>query len=180
VQVPDSERLVSVLAATRERIEQLGALAAHHKAAIARIASQPDVRKYMRLAAGVRTNEITLTPEQAPAFQRMAAMVAPLLKEIAKASEAMKAAEADRQQGMALAARLERQRVEAGVSRVAVHKVEGDTQVRALRFIPDGSSTYDLPARDIKARLRGLDATVLFGGSDGSFDWSSEPLTQQG
>jgi uncharacterized protein (DUF342 family) len=181
VQVPDSERLVSVLAATRERIEQLGALAAHHKAAIARIASQPDVRKYMRLAAGVRKNEITLTPEQAPAFQRMAGMVAPLLKEIARASEAMKAAEADCQQGMALAARLERQRIEAGVSRVAVHKVAGDTQVRALRFIPDGSSTYDLPARDIKARLRGvLDVTVLFGGSDGSFDWSSDSLIQQG
>jgi hypothetical protein len=174
VQVPDTARLDSVLDATRQRIEQLAVLAARHKAELERLAGQPEVRKYLRLAAGVRKNEITLTPEQAPAFQRMAQAVGPALKEIGKASEAMKAAEADRQQGLALAGQLERQRNNAGTSRIAVHKVAGETQVRALKMDPAGSN-YDLPPREIKARLRGLPVTgVLFAGSSGEFDWNSE------
>jgi hypothetical protein len=130
----------------------------------------------MRLATGVRKNEITLTPEQVPVFQRMAQAVGPLLKEIGRVSDAMKAIEAERQHGLALVGQLEQQREGAGTSRVSVHAVRGDTQVRALKFDPDGSSTFDLPAREIKTRLRGnTDATLLFGGSAGGFDWHSEP-----
>jgi hypothetical protein len=146
-----------------------------HKAEIDHMAAQPDVRKYMRLAAGVRKNEITLTPEQVPMFQRMAQAVGPTLKQIGKLSEAMKAVEAEIQFGQELIEKLERQRDEAGTSEVTVRQVEGEVQVRCLHFHPDGSSTYDLPVRDIKARLRDTENTeVLFDRAGGSFSWTSE------
>jgi hypothetical protein len=176
VQVPDSVRLNAVIGATRVRLEQMGELVARHKTELDKLTGQPDVRQYMRLATGVRKNEITLTPEQVPVFQRMALAVGPLLKEIGKVSDAMKAIDAERQHGQALVEQLEQQREGAGTSRVSVHAVRGDTQVRALAFNPDGRSTFDLPPREIKARLRGnIDATLLFGGSAGGFDWHSEP-----
>jgi hypothetical protein len=154
---------------------QLAAAAQRQKAEIERMAGQPDVRKYMRLAAGVRKNEITLTPEQVPMFQRMAQAVGPTLREIGKLSEAMKKVEADLQFGQELIEKLERQRDEAGASEVTVRQVAGDVQVRAAHFHPDGTSTYDLPVRDIKARLRDTENTeVLFNGSSGSFSWHSE------
>ncbi|MCS0607520.1 FapA family protein [Massilia solisilvae] len=175
VQVPDSARINSVLAATAVRAEQLEQAAARYKAEVDRLAGQPDVRKYMRLAASVRKNEITLTPEQVPAFQRMAKAVGPVLKEIGKASDAQKAAELELQQSRELVAQLERQRDGAGVSRVAVRSVQGDIQVRALKYDPDDGSSWDLPARDIKARLRGNTAGApLFSGSAGAFEWDSE------
>jgi hypothetical protein len=174
VQVPDCGRIDQALATVRERIEQLGELAARHKAELDRVAAQPDVRKYMRLATAVRKGEIALTPEQAPVFQRMALAVGPALKEIGKYSAAMRAAETDRDQGLALAAQLERQRDSAGLSRVTVSSVQGDTQVRMVKYLPDDRSTYDLPPREIKARLRGaLGSELLFAGSAGAFEWSS-------
>jgi hypothetical protein len=175
LQVADARRVNVVVSATRERLVQLAAAAQRQKAEIDRMAGQPDVRKYMRLAAGVRKNEITLTPEQVPMFQRMAQAVGPTLREIGKLSEAMKKVEADLQFGQELIEKLERQRDEAGASEVTVRQVVGDVQVRAAHFHPDGTSTYDLPVRDIKARLRDTENTeVLFNGSSGSFSWHSE------
>jgi hypothetical protein len=44
-----------------------------------------------------------------------------------------------------------------------------------LLYTPDGSSTYDLQPREIKALLRGnVAATLLFSGSDGAFAWDSD------
>jgi hypothetical protein len=175
VQVPDCGRIDEVIAATRARVEQLAEVAALHKAEMDRLASQPDVRKYMRLATGVRKNEITLTPEQLPAFQRMARAVGPALKEIGKAAAAMKSAESEREQGLGLASRLQGQRVQAGSSHVAVRSVQGEIQVRALPYTPDGSSTYDLQPREIQALLRGDPGTsLLFSGSTGAFEWHSD------
>jgi hypothetical protein len=175
VQVADARRVAAVVSATQERLVQLGAVAQRYKEAIDRMASQPDVRKYMRLSAGVRKNEITLTPEQVPMFQRMGQAVGPTLKEIGKLSEAMKAVEKDVLFGQELIDKLERQRDEAGSSEVNVGLVDGDLQVRAMHFHPDGTSTYDLPVRDIKLRLRDTENTeVLFSGSSGSFSWHSE------
>lgn len=174
VQVPDCGRIEQALGTVRERIVQLGELAARHKAEVERIAAQPDVSKYLRLAAAVRKNEVTLTTEQAPAFQRMAQAVAPALREIGKSSNAMRAAQADLQQGMELAAQMERQRDNAGLSSVAVQSVQGDTQVRMLTYLPDDRSNFDLPPREIRARLRGTPgAPLLFAGSSGGFEWSS-------
>jgi hypothetical protein len=175
VQVPDCARLDQVIGATRQRVEQLAEVAAQHKAGLDQLAADPGVRKYMRLATGVRKNEITLTPEQVPAFQRMAQAVGPALKEIGKLSALVKSIEAERAQGLELATRLDTQREQAGNSRVELMSVQGDIQVRVLLYTPDGSSTYDLQPREIKALLRGnVAATLLFSGSDGAFEWDSD------
>lgn len=174
VQVPDPKNVDAVIAATAERVAQLAAAVQKQKAVLDTMTSQPDVRKYLRLAAGVRKNEITLTPEQMPMFQRMAQAVAPALKEIGKASTAIKAGEAECQIGQDIVTKLRTQRDEAGASQLSIAQVAGEMRVRMLHFDPDGSTTYDLPVRDIKARLRGIStAKVLFAGSSGSFSWHS-------
>jgi hypothetical protein len=175
VQVPDAGRIDEVIAATRQRIEQLGELAGQQRAEMERMLSQPEVNKYMRVGSGVRKNEIMLSPEQALAFQRLAQAVAPALKEIGKASAAIKSAESEREQGLLLVAQLERRREQAGASRVAVRALQGDTQVRSMSFQPDAASSFDWPAREIKSRLRNSNGTtLLFAGSAGEFGWSSE------
>lgn len=174
VQVPDAKNVDAIIGATADRLAQLGAAVQKQKAVLESLTSQPDVLKYLRLAAGVRKNEITLTPEQMPMFQRMAQAVAPALKDIGKVSAAIKAGEADCQVGQELVARLRTQRDEAGASQLSIGQVAGETRVRMVHFDPDGSTTYDLPVREIKARLRDIATTqVLFAGSSGSFQWHS-------
>ena len=55
-------------------------------------------------------------------------------------------------------------------------QVKGDTQLRSMKFNPDGSTTYDLPPKDIKQRTRGnsTGGDVLFFGASGAIDWRSE------
>jgi hypothetical protein len=173
---PDSAGIEQALTQVGQRVAQFAELVARHKAEMARLTSQPEVRGYLQLAARVRKNEITLTPEQVPQFQKMAQAQAPLLKAIAKLSQDIKTLEAEQQTGMALLAQLGRQQGDsAAVCVVDVRQVLGETQVRALAFRPDGSSIYDLPAREVKARLRGASpAAALFAGSSGAFAWRSD------
>ncbi|GAB3466953.1 hypothetical protein GCM10027321_33840 [Massilia terrae] len=174
VQVPDPKNVDAVIAATAERVAQLAAAVQKQKAVLETLTSQPEVLKYLRLATGVRKNEITLTPEQMPMFQRLAQSVGPALKDIGKVSAAIRAGEAECVVGQELAAKLRAQRDEAGASQLSIAQVSGETRVRMIHFDPDGSTTYDLPVREIKARLRGIASSqILFAGSSGSFNWHS-------
>jgi hypothetical protein len=129
----------------------------------------------------VRSQELVLTPEQVPQFQKMALAVGPALKAIGKASAELKASEAEQQGGLELLARLERQRGDsAGVATVKLRALQGETQVRTLPFDAGAGSAYDLPPREIKARLRGSAGTVLYSGRSGAFEWSSEQAAKQG
>jgi hypothetical protein len=174
---PDSAQIDEVIGQMNQRVEQFAALAARRKAELERMTSEPEVRRYVMLASKVRKKELTLTAEQLPQFQKMALTVGPALKAIAKASLDAKAAETELQSGQDLVAQLVQQRSDSdGVSQVAVHMVQGDTVVRTLKFNPDGSSTFDIPAKDIKQRLRarGPAGEVIFSGSQGKVDWVSE------
>jgi hypothetical protein len=174
---PDSAQIDEVLALMSARVDEFGALAAQRKAEMEKMTSEPEVRKYVMLASKIRKKELTLTPEQVPVFQKMALAVGPALKSIAKVSLEVKAAETEREAGQALVAQLLQQRSESdGVSQVQVASVQGETVVRTMTFNPDGSSTFDLPAKDIKARLRarGADGEMIFTGSQGSVSWISE------
>jgi hypothetical protein len=176
---PDCAQLDQVIGQVTARVAQFAALAVQQKAALERLTSQPEVRKYMLLATRVRKQELVLTPEQMPQFQKMALAVGPALKAIGKASADMKATEAEQQGGLALLARLERQRGDStGVATVALRALQGETQVRALPFDAAADSAYDLPPREIKARLRGSAGTLLFAGRGGAFEWSSEGEAQ--
>jgi hypothetical protein len=174
---PDSARIDEVLGLMAARVDELSALAAQRKAGMEQMTSEPEVRRYVSLASKIRKKELILTPEQLPQFQKMALAVGPALKAIAKVSQDVKAAETEMQAGQALVAQLMQQRLDSdGVSRVVVRMLNGDTAVRTMKFNPDGSSTYDIPAKEIKARLRAGAAggELIFSGSEGAVDWVSE------
>lgn len=177
---PDCSRIEAAIGMIHERVGQFGELAAQRRAAMGALAAQPDVASYVKLAGRVRKGELVLTPEQQPAFKRLAAAVAPALKQMAGLSQETRDSEAEQQSGMALLARLEAQRAEhSGAVSVAIGQVSGDVSVRALDVEPDGAeaergSQYKLSPREIKARLRDASgAELLFAGSSGSFDWST-------
>jgi hypothetical protein len=128
------------------------------------------------LAARIRKGELVLAPEQAPAFQKLAATLGPSLKAIGQLQQDLKSARSEQQSGQEMAAQLERQRSAGeGSATIELRMLQGDTQVRTLAYRPDAGSAYDLAPRDIKALLRGpATAGVIFAGNCGAFKWSSE------
>jgi len=177
-QGPDVEVL---MAALDQRVAQFGELALRHKAQMTRLTAQPEVRRYLLLASKVRKNEISLSPEQAQQFRRMAQDVAPALKEIAAASAKVRAAEAEQQAGAQMLAGLDAQRRDAAlVSTAELGQVRGETQVRLLAFDPAAGNPWLLAPRAVKARLRGPQpGALLFAGAAGGFAWDSTPKADQ-
>lgn len=173
---PDNAKVDEVVGLMNARIAEFAALGAQRKAEMEALTSQPDVRKYVMLASKIRKKELTLTAEQLPQFQKMATAVGPALKAIAKVSLDVKAAQTEEQAGAALVAQLVQQKAASeGVTSVTVHALSGDTTVRVLKFMPDGSSTYHLSPRDIKQRLRGsgVSGQVVAASDSGSIAWSA-------
>jgi hypothetical protein len=174
---PDSAQIDEVITLMTARVDQFVALAARRKAEMEQMTSEPEVRKYVMLASKIRKKELTLRPEQLPQFQKMALAVGPALKAIAKVSLDVKAAETELQAGQALVAQLVQQRSDSdGVSQVSVKMVQGDTVVRTMKFNPDGSSTFDIPAKDIRAKLRSnaVEGEVILAVSAGTISWVSD------
>jgi hypothetical protein len=173
---PDGAQVEEVIAAIGARLLQFGELAARHKAQMAALTAQPEVRSYLMLASRVRKNEISFTPEQGRQFQRMGQEVGPALKAIGEVSGKLRQLEAEQEEGRTVLADLERQRGDAScVSAVTVHQVQGDTLVRVLGFSPAAGAPYIIAPRETRARLRGPQSgELLFSGAQGSFAWSSE------
>jgi hypothetical protein len=179
----ESEMLVYVLCAECGRIDevldqigarlaQFDAAATRHKLELAHLCAQPEVRKYLEIAGRVRSGEMSLTPAQAQQFKQMGQVVGPELQKIGEVSAARKAVEAEHAEGKALLERFTAQRTErAAGSEVSLRLLQGDTQVRQLSFDPDGACFYDLPAREIKSRLRGNEGTPLHAAASGSYAW---------
>jgi hypothetical protein len=172
---PEGAQIGEVIAMVGQRIAQFDAQAARHREEIQPMTARPDVRSYLMLSARLRKNELTLTPEQTRQFQKMTQDVGPVLKAIADLSAKLKAAEAERQKGQDMLARLEEQRRDAScVSAVAVRSIQGETQIRILGFNPAEGSPYDLAPREIRMRLRGPQhGDLLFSGPAGTLDWDS-------
>ncbi|MEW6761018.1 MAG: flagellar assembly protein A [Pseudomonadota bacterium] len=176
---PDCSRIDNAIGMIRERVGQFGRLVEQRRAAIASLAAQPEVANYVKLAGRVRKGELVLTEQQQPAFKKMAAAVAPALKQMSLLNQEVKDIEGEQKAGMEVLGRLETQRAaHDGAVSVGILAVAGDITVRALNVEPDTSGSeskpYDLPARTIKARLREASgAELLFAGSSGSFSWST-------
>ncbi len=174
----ESQQVDEVIAAVTQRVAQFATLAAQLKAALDAMTGKPDVRRYLMLAARVRKGEISLTPEQARQFQKMAQDVGPALKAIGDVSAKIKAAEAEQQAGTRMLANLEAQRGDAAsISSVAIASVQGETQVRILGYSPAGGRPWRWLPREIRTRLRGPQAgELLFLGGAGSVAWSSDTV----
>jgi hypothetical protein len=169
---PDCGRIDEALGQIGARLAQFDAAIDGHKTELAHLCAQPAVRKYLETAARVRSGGTVLTPAQAGQFRQMGQAVAADLQRIGEVSSARKAAELERTEGHALLARFAAQRSErvAG-SQLLLRDIKGETQVRLLPFDPDGACFYDLPGREIKARLRGNGGTRLHLAASGSYTW---------
>jgi hypothetical protein len=174
----DGQQIDEVIAAVTQRVAQFATLAAQLKAAQDALTGKPDVRRYLMLATRVRKGEISLTPEQARQFQKMAQDVGPALKAIGDVSAKIKAAEAEQQAGTHMLANLQAQRGDAAsISSVAIASVQGETQVRILAYSPAGGQPWRWLPREIRTRLRGPQAgELLFMGGAGSVAWSSDTV----
>lgn len=170
---PDCSRFTDAMAQIRERVGEFGELASRRRAEIEALGARADMRKYLQLAPRIRKGELVLTADQQTQFARLSQAVLPALRELGKLTQELKSLEAEQQGGMAILAQLEAQRsARAGASSVAVGQLDGDVQVRALPYEPDAGSVHDLPARDVKARLReSVGAEILFAGSSGEYRW---------
>lgn len=172
--VAECGRIDEVLAQVRARLAQIGGGIEQHKAELARLCAQPEVRKYLEIAGRVRSGETLLNPSQAQQFRQMGQHVAPALTRIGEVGAARKSLEAELAEGQALLARFEAQRVErAGLTQVEIGLIQGELQVRSLAFDPDGPCMYHMAPREVHVRLRGAEGTRLFTGASGGYRWSS-------
>lgn len=155
------------------RVGELAATVAENQAEIDRVSALPDVRRYLALATKLRNHELTLTAEQGQVLRKIAGAVAAELQLIASHTQHLQAAQT---QHKLLSDRLERvigQKAEAaGHARCGLHMLHGETTVRSMTYHGDAEPMYLLPAKEIKARLRGTPGgELLHAASAGALDW---------
>jgi hypothetical protein len=175
--VPDTSKFDKKIAELQPRVQQAEREANLRKAEIDAITGQTEVRNYLTLATRVRKREVTLTPEQEPLFQKMAAAVGPSLKAVAKISLAMKAAQVQQEQAQEEVNQVQRQKTSVmRGSRCVVHMLTGDVLLRTMAFVPEGPAAHDRPAKEVKAKVRTTAAgmTTIFSGSTGPIEWAPE------
>lgn len=174
---PDSARIDEAIAVMTAKASQFGAKARQRKAELDALTAAPEVSKYVMLSSKIRKNELVLTAEQLPQFQKLAQSVGPALKAIASISQDMKVAETEQQAADLLVAQLQGQRAECVASSVVrVQMLNGDTVLRSVKYSPDGTSLYDHPAKEIKARLRGnsVPSELISTAASGAITWHNK------
>ena len=177
--------LVPDLSALEQKIGESLAKAAHYQQLqhkrqqeIDAIAQLPEVRNYLTLAGQLRRGELQLQPAQQLQYDKLAARIAPVLKEVARLRVEVKQSEILQAQMLALVAQLRQERqATAGQSRCTLGLVDGETAVRAMVVPPGPLKVYDRPPKEIKALLRSATPATLpvFADSTGSLDWTYQP-----
>jgi hypothetical protein len=141
---------------------------------IDRISALPDVRRYLALAAKLRTQELVLAPEQAQFLRKIASAVADEMAAIQQHKQELQIGLTQHKLLSDRLARVIEQKVEAaGIARCGLHMASGETMVRTMPFGGDTSLLRQLPPKDLKQRLRGTPngGELLFAESSGSLDW---------
>ncbi|WP_312550625.1 flagellar assembly protein A [Massilia sp.] len=168
-------RIDEVVKQVRTRLAQIEDGIERNKAELARLCAEPEVRKYLGIAGKVRSGETRLNPSQAQQFQRMGQAAGPALAKIGEVGAARKSLDAELAEGQALLARFEAQRAErAGLTRVDIGQLAGETQVRTLAFDPDAPPLHHMAPREIHTRLRGAEGARLYTGASGAYRWENE------
>lgn len=177
--------LVPDLSVLDQQIAESLAKAAHYQQLqykrqqeIDAIAHLPEVRNYLTLAGQLRRGELQLQPAQQLQYDKLAARIAPVLKEVARLRVEVKQSEILQAQMLALVAQVRQQRqATAGQSRCSLGLVDGETAVRAMVVPPGPAKVYDRPPKEIKALLRSATPATqsVFADSTGSLDWTYQP-----
>ena len=174
VLVRDVSQFDDEIADLEARVTAFGIANETSQAEIDRISQLPDVRRYLALAAKLRTQELMLTPEQGQFLRKIAAAVQDEVQAIAKANLDLQVGQTQYKLLRDRADRVIAQKAEvAGYARCGLHKVDGETLVRTMLYQGGSEPLYLLPAKDIKQRLRGAPSggEVLLAASQGTLDW---------
>ena len=176
--VPDLSALEQQIAESLAKAAQLLQVQHKRQQEIDAIAQLPEVRNYLLLAGQLRRGELQLQPAQQVQYDKLAARIAPVLKEVARLRLDVKQSEISQAQMLALAAqlRVERQAM-ASQSRCTLGLVDGETTVRAMVVPPGSAKVYDRPPKEIKALLRSATPATqpVFAASTGSLEWTYQP-----
>lgn len=173
--VPDTSKFDKKIAELQPKVLQAAREAEVRKSEMDAITSQTEVRNYLTLATRVRKREVMLTPEQEPLFHKMAEAVGPLLRQVAKISLKVKAAQVQQEQAQEEVNQVQRAKsaVQRG-SRCVVELLTGDVLLRTMTFVPGEPPPYDRPAKEVKAKVRTAvpGMAVLHSGHIGPINWA--------
>lgn len=174
IMIPDQGEFHHKIATLTGKIEDMQTVVNKMIGESEKLKAHPEFRKYVAIAGKVRRNEITLTPDQQGQLQKMAATLSPHIKLLGKLGEDTKVRMAEQ---AALESQLNeikalKRAAEAGIS-CNIAAVNGEIHVRTLPLKPDAPSLFDIPPKELKAKLRGTRAAgeMLFAGHGGSFEW---------
>lgn len=143
------------------------------------IAQLPDVRQYLSLTGQLRRGELVLQPAQQGPYDKLAARIVPVLKEVARLRLEVKQSEVLQQQMQAQAVAQDAQRLAlAARTRCVLAAIEGETIVRTLLAPMPPARVHERTPKEIKALLRSTSAGTLpvFAGSSGALDWTYVPV----
>ncbi|MET0320178.1 MAG: flagellar assembly protein A [Duganella sp.] len=159
------------------RLAELAQALESYEQEAARIAALPDVRRYLALAHKLRSQELTVSPEQAHLLRKIAAGVAADMQALDRLKkDGQIALTQQKLMRDRLDLVIEQKVAAAGVARCGLHMVSGETVVRTMAYTGDALALAQLSAKDIKQRLRGApDGDVLFWESAGALNWHLDP-----
>jgi hypothetical protein len=178
VLVKDVTQFDQEIAELEARVAAFAQANADSQREIDRISALPDVRRYLALAAKLRTQELVLTPEQGQFLRKIASAVAEEIQAIQKHKLDLQVGQTQHTLLSERLARVIEQKVDAaGIARCGLHMASGETLVRTMPFVAETAALRQLPAKDLKQRLRGTPSggQLLFADSAGSLDWHLDP-----
>lgn len=176
--VPDLSAVEQKIAESLAKAAQFLQVQHKRQQEIDAIAQLPEVRNYLTLAGQLRRGELQLQPTQQLQYDKLAARIAPVLKEVARLRVEVKQSEILHAQMLALVAQLRQERqATAGQSRCSLGLIDGETTVRAMVVPPGPAKVYDRPPKEIKALLRSATPATqaVFSDSTGSLEWTYAP-----
>ncbi|MGV7209844.1 flagellar assembly protein A [Oxalobacteraceae bacterium A2-2] len=170
--VKDVARHDREIAGLEGRLQALQRAIQSGQAELERIAALPDVRRYLALAARLRSQELQVTADQARFLRTITAAVAPQMQAMARIRQELQAAQADcKVSGERLSGAHAQRLQAAGAGRCTLKLVSGDVIARTMPS-QDEAPLYLLPPRDIQQRLRGAPSgELLFAAALGALDW---------
>lgn len=171
--VPNAALFEQQLAELNQAKSEATTLLKNKSLEVQTLANQPVLKTYLNVQQKLKAGEISLTPEQKADFQRLQAKVAQPLQQLQIARQQI---QASRNHLTELDQQIEqlRQTHQAMISGIGcqLSAVDGETLVRTVSLRTDEPSIGDLPATQLRARLReaGI-GEKLFANDVGNLDW---------
>lgn len=172
--LPDLSSFERLQQEFRRQIDECQKTINRIKEGITTLTTQPEIEQYLAMVGKLRRKEVILTPPQVSQLQQLTARMAPAMKRLQRAREEIGELEGEMAKAQTHVEQCERDKQAAG-SGIActIDAVRGDVSVRPLIVGLDAPPLKQLPAKELRAKLRGLppDMEVLFAGNQGSFSW---------